>query len=137
VRGEAGVGLMAEEMMRSRLRRMVVMAALLGATGCGSDCDDLKREARELKDDYAACSSGDTCVVVDMYSLAGANNCLAAFQCSAALREGTDLDAFGSKARAIASDFEGCSECSMAGCVDPSQLRAECNTAEGRCVLVP
>jgi len=122
--------------LRSSLLVLTVVA-VLGTTGCGPDCDDLKKEAKELKDTYAACSSGDACVVVDMYSLAGANNCLAAFQCSAALREGSDLDAFGSRARAIASDFEDCSECTMAGCVDPSQLHAECNGSTGRCELVP
>jgi hypothetical protein len=123
------------------MRRLVLpflcFASLVAASACGPDCDDIRRDSEALVESYAACSQGDGCIVVDMYELvgSGSDNCLSAFQCSAALRDGTDVDAFAKKARALADDYEGCDECAIAGCVGPGPLTASCNTSTGRCEI--
>ena len=111
---------------------LVATAALLQA--CNGDCSALREEASALRAEAAACEPGDTCVLVDMYEMAGENNCLLAFQCTHALNAAADLDSFKTRARTIAEDFESCDECTMASCFDPSTLVPRCDEATRRCV---
>ena len=113
---------------------VVALVILIFTSSC-VDCDGIKEEASELKASYEKCSKGDDCIVVDLYEYAGANNCLGAFQCSAAFNADSDMDSFGDTASQLAEDFEQCDECTMAGCMDPAGFVARCNTEEGRCVL--
>lgn len=117
--------------------QLVFAGLLSGAAGCGTDCEKLRKEAKDLRHEYEACSAGDTCQIVDMYEIAGTDNCLAGFQCSTAVRQGTDLAAFKSRARAIVDEYKsGCNECAIAGCIGTTNKTAECNTATGRCEIV-
>ena len=121
-----------------RHRLHVALAVALGsaaASACAARCESIKEEARALRAEAEACGAGDACVVVDLYALAGANNCLGAFQCAVAFNQSVDLDAFAADAKSLAADYEGC-QCTMAGCLDPSAFDAVCNAEAGRCELV-
>ena len=114
---------------------VLVLPLWLAGTSC-TTCEDLKEEARALRDGAAFCEAGDTCTIVSMYDMAGANNCLGAFQCGHALNADTDLDSFSKKAKAIADDFnDGCNECTMAGCVDSTTLTAFCDLDTHTCAV--
>lgn len=116
--------------MRSKCAvSFVALALLLG----GCICESVKKEAEDLKATAEACQAGDTCVVVSLNELAGANSCLGAFQCSAAINSKVDQAEFSRKAQRLARDFKGCGECVMADCATPSG-KAECNAERGRCV---
>ncbi len=114
----------------------LLLAVLSLASGCGTDCAKLRQQAKALTQEYAACSAGDACQVVDMYEIAGQDNCLTWFQCSAPVRQGADLAAFKKRARALVDEYKsGCNICAIASCA-PHQT-AQCNTTTGRCEFVP
>ena len=121
-------------MFRVWIGAAAVVAVAAWLVGCDDDCSSLSDEARELRNGAAACGAGDSCVFVDMYEMAGENNCLGAFQCSHALNAAADLDAFRREARRIRSDYSGCSECVIADCVDTTNLVARCDVEARRCV---
>ena len=112
---------------------LLVAAGLL--QGCTDDCSSLRDEARALRDEAEACSAGDTCVLVNMYEMAGENNCLLAFQCEHALNARTDLAAFRAAALIIDGYYRSCIDCVMAQCTGTETLTARCDEAGGRCVL--
>jgi len=112
-------------------RFAMLLAAALAAAGCDDDCDELQEEAEALVAAAQACGGGDGCVLVDMYEVAGLDNCLGPFQCTRALNASTDLDAFRREARRIAASYDGCSPCVVADCLDPSIAR--CDEAAGLC----
>jgi len=115
---------------------LVVAGAAVALQACDSkDCADLKDAASALVDEAGACSRGDSCALVDMYEMAGGDNCLGAFQCSRPLNASTDLAAFRKRAREIARAYDGCPECVVADCIDPSTVVARCDTAQRRCVV--
>lgn len=118
----------------TRIAVFFVLLALL-LSGC-VDCEEVKDDARALKLEYSRCEAGDSCVIADMYELAGANTCLAAFQCATAFNADKDLDRFSSRARALADDFEECPECVTASCDSSDGMWAECDVEEGLCVLL-
>ncbi len=128
---------------RFSIMHSIIISALvlLILNGCGSNgnggesetCNDIKEASRALVDSYQQCSQGDSCTFVDMYEYAGNNNCLSAFQCSKALRNGSDLEAFRTKVQALEQDFETCTECATASCVPVSEYEAFCNIEEGKC----
>ena len=115
-----------------RVAMAVLAAALAALAGCDDDCEELSDEADALIERAQACSAGDSCVLVDMYEVAGANNCLGPFQCSRAINAATDLDAFRRDARRIADDYDGCNPCVIADCFGASTAR--CDEAAGVCV---
>lgn len=121
---------------RGRAGALAAVGLLMAlAVGACDRCEDMEQDAQALKRSYEACSAGDTCQAVNLYDLAGANNCLGAFQCSAALRAGVDLDRFRAEALALADEYRSCGTCVAAGCVDPSTLTASCNVTSGLCEL--
>ena len=116
---------------------VTVSAALLLAsavTAC-NQCELLEDDAADLVRRYEACADGDSCQVVNLYDMAGPNNCLGAFQCAAALRVGSDLEAFRDEAQSLTHEYRGCGKCVAAGCADPSTFTATCDVATGRCEL--
>ena len=112
---------------------VVAAAALL--QGCNAECSSLRDEAAALREEAEVCAPGDSCILVNMYEMAGENNCLLAFQCDHALNATTDLNAFETRARAIAGDFRDCNECVMADCFGSDSLVPRCDEATGRCVV--
>lgn len=121
----------------------VVMAAVLGfmgsMTGCidTADCEEIEDDAQALVAEYEACESDDSCVIVNMYELAGEDNCLEAFQCFSVIPEDADQEEFGRRARDLVEDYKGCQSCAIAGCINPSQYKPVCNEEIRRCELVP
>jgi len=106
---------------------------LLVAAGC---CDKIKEDADALKAKHAKCEPGDTCVLVEMYDVVGDDNCLGAFQCSAALNEAA-LDGFESEAKDLADRFAHCNECAQAGCAGTDGMEAFCNEETSKCDTRP
>ena len=100
------------------------------------DCEQIEKDARSLKAGYQSCSGEDTCQIVSMYELAGANNCLGPFQCPAAFNSNADLDQFGSKARKLVDDYKSCEQCAQASCLGENELIAECDTDAGECIAI-
>jgi hypothetical protein len=121
--------------MRRVVRLLVIACVALALQACNDDCPELQEEARALRDEAAACSAGDSCIIVDMYDIAGQNNCLLTFQCHKAVNANTDLDAFRRSARRIVKDYSGCSECAIASCFNPEMQIARCDETQGACVL--
>jgi len=117
----------------------VLMLALASATSACiqdlfQDCDGIQKEARELVEHHQGCSSGDSCIRIEMGAMAG-GSCLGAFQCSQAIHADTDLDAFSAQVTALNHDYGGCSMCVMAGCINPQEVTACCDPETGTCVL--
>jgi hypothetical protein len=104
--------------------------------GCSSadDCEDLKARATALVDEFAACDSGRSCVVLDLATVVE-NACLGSFQCFAALAEGSDMADFSRRARALEMEFAACGECATADCANRDTLEAFCDTEQRRCRL--
>jgi hypothetical protein len=125
---------------RSTASVVVIPAAglllYLGLLGCSRNCKEIKEEARALRNSHVACRAGDSCQVVNLYELAGADNCLAALQCGAAFRAGVDLQEFRRRAADLVSDYEACRDCEMAGCPGIRGATARCNEAQGMCEIV-
>lgn len=115
----------------------IAVLLLCGTPGCQArDCADIRQEARDLIAGAQTCGAGDQCVLVDLYALAGENNCLSPFQCSQPVREGYNLDDLGRRARALTDDYRQCTECAIASCVPASSMTAACNETTGRCEVV-
>jgi hypothetical protein len=119
---------------------LVLLAITLPASslGCGDllrTCDDMQDEARTMVAVRQACSTGDTCVIVQMSDITDGNNCLGAFQCSIGIRDDVDVDAFSAEAKALSSDYSRCNMCVMAGCVATQDLEACCDVDTGQCVV--
>jgi hypothetical protein len=109
----------------------------LWLAGC-ANCVQVQEDAQALRDELSRCGAGDTCQKVDFSSLVGANNCLAAFQCTGAFNATANLSDFQRRARVLSETAKTCGgSCAIASCVDPSQLDAVCNTQLGQCELVP
>jgi hypothetical protein len=108
------------------------------AMACSSsqsqDCDDIKSRAGALVAEFAACESGENCVLVDLGPLVE-NACLGAFQCFTAFAEERDLEEFSRRARALEQEFSRCGECAMADCSNPEGWAAYCDQEQGRCRL--
>jgi hypothetical protein len=121
------------------LRALVAGISLLlpFASGACVDCEAIRADSRALRDEYASCSPGDSCQVVDLYTLAGSKNCLSAFQCSAAIRGNANLDEFRERARTLVEEHTACNECAMADCRTMEGLEPYCNDASGRCEFRP
>ncbi len=104
--------------------------------GCSStdDCDDVKSRARALVDEFAVCDAAQKCVVVELGPLVE-DACFGDFQCFSALAEGSDLDDFSRRARALEAEFTSCRECSMPECARREKLTAFCDEARHRCQL--
>ena len=100
------------------------------ALGCTNDCSDLREEAQELKDRVAACSAGDTCVIV----FSASDHCTGELGCGFAV-QASHVSEAQSEADRIGEESADCTTCAQAGCVDPSSLTATCDAASGRCVL--
>lgn len=127
-----------EEAARRAGARVLAMAAIAAAALGGCDpCADLEDDARTLVDEAAACELGDTCELVLMGDLAGANNCLGPFQCARAFNAKVDLHELKVDAREIVDDYRDCGKCVQASCEDPSTLYAACDGERGRCELYP
>ncbi|HZH13626.1 MAG TPA: hypothetical protein VE057_04600 [Archangium sp.] len=124
------------------MRRMLVscMAALaVWLSGC-ANCEQLQEGAEEMVSHYAQCRAGDTCQTIDLFALAGGQNCLGAFQCFGAVNAKANLTEFQRRARALAQQASiVCQpgECVTAACLDPRELKPVCDTELGQCVLVP
>jgi hypothetical protein len=116
------------------------MAALPLWLSGDASCEQLQEGATSLVSHYAQCRAGDTCQTVDLFSLAGGQNCLSAFQCFGAVNADADLDEFQRRARFLAQQAShACQpeECVAASCADPRELEPVCDTELGQCVLVP
>ena len=113
---------------------LALFLAAVPLQGCNDDCPELEDEARALRDEAAACSAGDSCMFVNMYDIAGENNCLLPFQCDKPVNANTDLEALRSRARRIVKDFDGCNTCAMADCMPTDMLVLRCDETLGRCV---
>lgn len=100
-------------------------------------CEDVHGVAADLVVAAQACTAEVGCEVVDLYTLAGDNNCLAAFQCSAAFPAGADLTALASEAVTLSERARTCGDCrDDVSCIDPAELTATCNEATGLCEIV-
>jgi len=117
------------------MKKLIILFIIISTSSC-VDCEGIKEDAAELRADYEECSEGDSCMVVDLYAYAGADNCLGPFQCSAAFNADSDMEEFEKKARELADDFDQCDECTMAGCMSPDSFTARCNSDDGVCELV-
>lgn len=100
------------------------------------DCEQIEKDARSLKAGYQGCSDEDTCQIVSMYELAGANNCLGPFQCPTAFNSNANLDQFESKAKKLVDDYKECQQCAQASCPGENDLIAECDVDAGECVAI-
>lgn len=124
------------------MRRVLVsgMAALaLWLSGC-ANCEQLQEGATQMVEHYARCRAGDTCQTLDLFALAGGQNCLGAFQCFGAVNARANLTEFQRRARTLAQQASYVcqpGECVTAPCLDPRELKPVCDTELGQCVLVP
>ncbi len=124
------------------MRRIVISctgALALWLSGC-ANCEQLQEAADTLVSEHARCRAGDTCQTVDLFALAGGQNCLRAFQCFGALNSKANLSELQLQARLLAQNanlvcLQG--ECVTAACLDPRELQPVCNTELGQCVLAP
>lgn len=96
-------------------------------------CDTIEGEALALRESWQGCSSGVECEVVDLYRVAGEQNCLMAFQCSGAFPVGADLTQLTADAAVLTDRAAACGECEIAGC--DGEVQAVCNEATGLCEL--
>ncbi len=117
--------------MRSFLLFPLTMTIASLSLGCDNDCSDLREEAQELKDRVAVCASGDTCVVV----FSQKDHCTGQLGCGFAV-QASHVSEAQSEADRIGEESRDCTECAMAGCVNPASLSATCDAASGRCVVV-
>jgi hypothetical protein len=106
------------------------------ALACSSrqDCDEIESAAGALVNEFAACEPAERCILVDLGSLVP-NACLGAFQCSAAFAEGSSLEEFSRRARALEQEFSRCGKCAMADCANTDEWTAYCDHEQGRCRL--
>jgi len=119
-----------------QMRPVAIVFAFVGALAAAGCCDQIREDARALKAKHSRCGAGDTCVIASMYELVGGDNCLAAFQCDAALNE-AGLDDFAAEAKDLADRFERCNECAQAGCAGMTGYEAFCDEEAGRCAARP
>ena len=117
------------------LYSLLLFFFIFSTMGCGPDCDQLEEDARRLASEYSRCSEDGACQVVDLYYLAGPNNCFSVFQCSGAFNADANLGDFAAKARSLAKDYSTCDKCSFSLCLPPSTYKAECNIEKGICEI--
>ena len=115
---------------------LFLIVAILTTYGC-SDCEQIKKEARSLKESYESCKEGDECIDVSLYDLVGLDNCMMAFQCLAAFRKDADLEKFKRKAKDLTNEFDSyCMECTQASCRGGiGKGSATCNISTGKCEI--
>ncbi len=101
-------------------------------------CDDLQARAIDLVHTYQACTTAVGCELVDLYDIAGADNCFGAFQCHNAFAADADLAAMADEAAALVEEHAAlaCTGCVEADCDDPTAYEARCNEATGSCEAV-
>jgi hypothetical protein len=108
----------------------VLVIAALASNGCGSDCGNDAKKARELKQRLADCEAGDTCVIVS----ATDGDCTGELVCGFAVPSDRKDEAELEASR-IGRQSVGCAECVAVDCVSPTMMFPRCDTAAGRCVI--
>jgi hypothetical protein len=104
--------------------------AALASSGCGDDCEDSAEEARALKQEFAVCQAGDTCVIAS----AQRGDCTGELVCGFAVASDRKDDAEREASR-IGEQSVGCTECIAVDCVSTTMMIPRCDTAIGRCVI--
>ena len=107
----------------------VIIGCSLG--GC-ADCEEIRNDADRLKQKHLACDTDDTCVIVDMLTAVGVNNCLGPFQCATSLNE-KNIGKFKSEARDLAQEYKDCNSCVQVDCMSADEFEPFCNEETGQC----
>ena len=97
-------------------------------------CDGYEQQARDLIASHAACEADDDCIAV--LGPIVLNSCISAFDCSIAVRKGTDAEALKLEAQRIADDRPRLcgAVCSQASC-EIGAKAARCDTGSKRCIV--
>jgi hypothetical protein len=109
--------------------RLGLALAALGSNGC-DDCEDLAEEARALKQKFAACREGDTCVVAATQK----GDCTGELTCGFAVPSDKKSEAEREASR-IGEQSLDCTQCVAVDCVSSTMMSPRCDTAAGHCVI--
>jgi hypothetical protein len=112
---------------------LVLAAALAGAPGCGSDCEQLKADAEAARATWSPCTAGDVCVLLQ----AAGEDCTGQFGCAFAVNQDFEQEAVDEAAR-IADESTSCSECARADCAEAvdAYCAVEKDATSGVCTVL-
>ena len=105
------------------------LVLLVVASSACRTWEDVRDDARALRDEMAACSAGDPCLV----ARAPLNDCSGVLSCDFPVRSGRKAEAE-TRAAELAEESRGFGTCAQASC-DGSKVKAVCDAATSRCVL--